>query len=514
MRHDQRNTFRRERARRAERAPASRRSSAGRSRRPAPSRETSCARADRDSRRERIVSAVVDRADAPRRRRRARRARREQHAIAAARAAGKQRNARRRCRPSSACPSFPDASAARLRTRAGEIASGSERGSTSTAPRGDEPTTEQIRRQRVIAALTRASSGFAPVAAPLQHDDRRLLVAVAVRIIEQRALDVRACTPCEAPSTFALPRSLASTTAHSTPQRSRNAARERVGLARREHDRALVRRHRAGVSVDGGDRFAHQFVEDAAPSEQPRRADAPPSPQHVPRADALDHQLHRFGLIDRRQRAGKRQSTYASFDGRTCSATTNSPCAIATAVSETATTSPARAMPRTASATTPARSSPGRTKRVRTGIAVTPAGTSGRVTASLRVASAHGCSSSTISSRRYLREPFNKHDVLGRCVRAQPGRGFAIVVDRDDLRCEESPRAARRARARSAKSPPTSSTSTAARCVLADALVQRLRFVAELRHAAEHGDPPRRRLRCANASSAAIMPLALALYAS
>jgi hypothetical protein len=77
-----------------------------------------------------------------------------------------------------------------------------------------------------------------------------------------------------------------------------------VRLRGPEHDGALVGRQGAGVAVDGGDRFTEQFVEHAAASDCPARNLQHRGAEDAPRADLVDHELQRLGLVDRRQRSG------------------------------------------------------------------------------------------------------------------------------------------------------------------------------------------------------------------
>ncbi len=95
----------------------------------------------------------------------------------------------------------------------------------------------------------------------------RLLVAVAVRIIEQRALDAFGT------NAVGVAQDLRSLEIVGIDDRTLDSgapaygSRERIRLARREDDGSFVRRHRPGVSVESGNRVAHQLVEDAAAAE-------------------------------------------------------------------------------------------------------------------------------------------------------------------------------------------------------------------------------------------------------
>ena len=298
-------------------------------------------------------------------------------------------------------------------------------------------------------------------------------------------------TPREAPRTLALSRSLTSTTAHAAPVRARSGLRERVRLARRQHDRAFVRRHRSGVPVDRGERFAHHFVERAAPAE--RAAD-----------DVSERRVEHLRRVRRgRSRAASTpadspsparppgaQSAYASADGRTCSAATNSPCAIATAVSETAITSPGRAMPRHGlRARSPPGRRPGARARVRTGIADDAGRDLRRASTGERSAWRRSPRNSVerSSSSRYFREPLSSTTSPARALLAQPARGIVVRSDVHDRAAARPSRRAPRASS-SAYSPPTSSTPARRGRMRADALVQRHRLLTQLRHAGEHGD--------------------------
>ena len=87
-------------------------------------------------------------------------------------------------------------------------------------------------------------------------------------------------------------------------ERSGELRRDAIRIGRPEHDRALVRRQRPGVPVDGGDRLAEDLVEDAALPAQAAEEMRDRGPDDAAPPDLVDHQLHRLRLADRRERPG------------------------------------------------------------------------------------------------------------------------------------------------------------------------------------------------------------------
>jgi len=77
-----------------------------------------------------------------------------------------------------------------------------------------------------------------------------------------------------------------------------------VGFRRAEHDCAFVGRQRSGITVDGRDRFAEQFVEHAAAADGTSGDLQDGGAEHAPCADLVDNQLQRLRLIDRGHRSG------------------------------------------------------------------------------------------------------------------------------------------------------------------------------------------------------------------
>ena len=130
------------------------------------------------------------------------------------------------------------------------------------------PRSAGSRTRRFIASSS--SSGFSPRPRHFNTTTGVCSSLLPCGLSSKAASTLAAQTPRERPRTFALPRSLASTTAHAMPVRSRSGSREAVGIARCEDDRPLVGRHRSGISVECRDRIAHHSVKAAAPAGQPR----------------------------------------------------------------------------------------------------------------------------------------------------------------------------------------------------------------------------------------------------
>jgi len=141
-----------------------------------------------------------------------------------------------------------------------------------------------------------------PRRTPGEHHDRRLLVPVAVRVFAQGGFDghtlhARGCPEdlCDAEIVRIHHDCVGA-------RSSRDRRRRAVGILGPEHDRAFERRQRSGVAVDRGNRLAEHAVENAAASEQAARHVRERGQGDAPRTGAVDDQLHRLRLIDRRER--------------------------------------------------------------------------------------------------------------------------------------------------------------------------------------------------------------------
>ncbi len=167
-----------------------------------------------------------------------------------------------------------------------------------------------------------------------------------------------------------MPRSLTSTTAAAQPVRSAIAPRDAAGIVRTEDDR---RARTAGVfpCIRRSPRWRRR-----ARGRSLRGVRKPPEDvthcrvHHAPGADAVDHQLQRLGLIDRREAPGAPRQAHTRAGS--AAPAPRRPRVLARSRRR----SPRRrrrrlgcAMPRTASATIRAMSSPATTSGVRTGIA-------------------------------------------------------------------------------------------------------------------------------------------------
>src|SRR5271165_4831066 len=143
----------------------------------------------------------------------------------------------------------------------------------------------------------------------------------------------------------------------------------------------------------------------------------------------------------------RRERKYARRLGRIVSAAMARPCASATAVSETATTSPACAMPRSALATIPGTSSPGRSKRVRTGMATKRAPKGARRSPGADLPMTTGRSSIDRAQpfsnllELVLARTFEQDEVAGPRAFAQQRDRFAVGAERQEPLRREARRA-------------------------------------------------------------------------
>ena len=96
-----------------------------------------------------------------------------------------------------------------------------------------------------------------PGPTPFEYDQRRLLVTVAVRIFQQCGSTTARVDAGRASKHLCLSEIVGIDHGASNADSVVNALRKSVGVAGREHDRPLVRRHRTGVTVECRDRFAH-----------------------------------------------------------------------------------------------------------------------------------------------------------------------------------------------------------------------------------------------------------------
>jgi len=190
--------------------------------------------------------------------------------------------AERAARPSSACRSSSDAFPARPHMHAaiGQAAQ------IADQRRAEDGHQHEGRKEGpiVCTVMLHAPAGLRR-RRPGQNDQRRLLVAVAGGIAEQRRFDGLANDTRRCAERFGAAQIVRIDDRYMHVQCRGEFGTHAVGFRRAEHDCAFVGRQRSGITVDGRDRFAEQFVEHAAaadgnvrrPARRRRR-----TPRHAP----------------------------------------------------------------------------------------------------------------------------------------------------------------------------------------------------------------------------------------
>src|SRR3984957_21121296 len=164
----------------------------------------------------------------------------------------------------------------------------SQEASRSRAPRRSRG---PVRKQRIAAG-----------AAPFEYDDRSLFVAVAVRVVEQRALDAGRANVAGRAENFRFVQAVRVDAGALDAAVPLKVPRESIGIARSKDDGTLVRGHRPRVAIEGRNRFAHQLIKDAAAPEETTGQVDESCVNCSWISDPIDNQLHGLGLAELRHR--------------------------------------------------------------------------------------------------------------------------------------------------------------------------------------------------------------------
>ncbi len=96
-------------------------------------------------------------------------------------------------------------------------------------------------------------------AAPLEYNDRRLFVTIAVRIIEQGRFHARCANAARTSKHLRFSEIVGIDDGARDARQVVHGSRKTVGIARRKYDCTLVGRHRPGIPVDRRNGIAHHF---------------------------------------------------------------------------------------------------------------------------------------------------------------------------------------------------------------------------------------------------------------